>query len=240
MRVALCFFGQPRYIENSSSFNSHKDKIYSQAEVDVFTHFWYDSSNLSLAKSDWCNAISPTLRSDTVDTIIKLYKPTVLNYEKQINFYPDIELQQIVRGKHSFTANNTFCLLSHLYSMQKTVELLEVYVKLTSINYDFVIVSRYDNKIISFPNLKKLPKNKFFLTAQQGVYPAFTDHLFITDFKYLECFKMFYKIKQLSKQVVGCCPEEYKLNQALNLYGKEILIYLEDLQVKFLRSSVDN
>lgn len=236
MKIALCFFGQPRFLENKNSFNSHKEKIYSQANVDVFTHFWYDADRLHFTKSDWCTAASPSQNVNAIEIIKDLYSPKILKHENQINFYPDIELQKIVKGKHSFSRNNTFCLMSHLYSMQKTITLLEPFKS----NYDFIVVSRYDNKIIEFPNLSKLPKNNFFLTSQQGTFPAFTDHLFIADLKFLEAFKMFDRIKQLSKQVVGCCPEEYKFNNFLNLYNKNELNYLDDLKIKFLRSSIDN
>jgi len=240
MKVALCFFGQPRYLENKNSFTSHKEKIYSQCDVDVFTHFWFSEDNNLSPKSDWCTAINPTIDKNAIEIITQLYSPKQMEYEKQIMFYPDAELQKIVTGKHSFTLNNTFCLMSHLYSMQRTIEMLEKYIINTGTKYDFLVMSRYDNKILDFPNLNELPREKFFLTSLWGRYPAFTDHLFISDLKYTKAFKMFDRIKQLSKQVVGCCPEEYKLNQVLNIFGKEILIYLEKLNVKFMRSSVDN
>ena len=41
MKVALLFFGQPRFLENSLPFESHKDHIINKYDTDVFCHTWW-------------------------------------------------------------------------------------------------------------------------------------------------------------------------------------------------------
>ena len=42
MKIALCFSGQPRYIEKS--FEQFQRGIFEKNDVDVFAHLWWDDS----------------------------------------------------------------------------------------------------------------------------------------------------------------------------------------------------
>ena len=42
MKIALCFSGQPRYIDKS--FEQYQKGIFEKNDVDVFAHMWWDES----------------------------------------------------------------------------------------------------------------------------------------------------------------------------------------------------
>lgn len=234
MNVALCFYGQPRYLENLNSVQSHKEHIYSQAAVDVYTHFWFSESQESYPVSDWCRVRDLKVHKNTVEAIKVLYNPIALAYEQQKEFTPSDEIKEILKPKPYYTENNVFNLLSHLYSLQKCIELFE---ERKNKSYDFVIVSRFDNKIHKFPNLTQLSKNKFYLTDFYG--KGFNDYIYITDEKYLSGLKVYENFDSISKLTIGCVPEEYKQINFHRTHGKDILEYIPNLQAGILRSSHD-
>jgi len=53
MNIALCFYGQPRFIDNPLGHSSHKKHIYSQGNVDVYTHYWFSPIHTTFKASDW-------------------------------------------------------------------------------------------------------------------------------------------------------------------------------------------
>ena len=53
MKVALCFYGQPRFIDNKIGYESHNEHIISKVDTDIYTHFWFDREQTTFNTSDW-------------------------------------------------------------------------------------------------------------------------------------------------------------------------------------------
>lgn len=216
MKVALCFFGQPRYIDSDKIPLLFKKAIHSQAEVDVFTHFWFKEGETELPQSDWSYSKNLSVLPETVERIKKLYSPVVMEYEPQIDFTPDQETRNLINKlphQKFNTDKNIFNVRSQLYSINRVIELLQRYTVKNKLTYDFVIITRFDIILRTFPVLKNLEKGKFYLggyTNVGGTYPGFNDYIHILDQDLLEGCKAFYDFKRLVASANSLCIEEIK------------------------------
>ena len=44
MKVALLFFGQPRYLDDDRAYNDYKRLILDRYDTDVYIHTWFDEA----------------------------------------------------------------------------------------------------------------------------------------------------------------------------------------------------
>ena len=165
MKVALCFFGQPRHLNNPYTFLSHKYWIIDRYNADVFCHSWISGGEKKLEYSDWVDKKyhnSIELKNSS-DIILNKYKPKKYLFESPKFFSLDDDSKNILKekekkyledwkGEFNWTKNNENNTLSQLYSISKSISLLQ------DEKYDWIILSRYDNYIYDFPNLYTLEK----------------------------------------------------------------------------------
>lgn len=216
MKVALCFFGQPRYIDSDRIPALFKKAIHAQADVDVFTHFWFKDGETELSQSEWSYSKNLSVAPNTVERVKELYDPIVMEYEPQIDFTPDQETKDIINKLPFQKFNqdkNIFNVKSQLYSINRVIELLQRYMVKNCITYDFAIITRFDIILKTFPVLKNLKKGKFYLGGYPnvgGTYPGFNDYVHILDPELLEGCKAFYDFKKLVSKANSLCIEEIK------------------------------
>ena len=144
MKIALCLYGQPRFIDNPNIKKTINEKILSQQNIDVYGHFWYDDSVQKFHGSDWHNA--PTVHyqggpfdviPNTLDIIKDNYNLTNLNnfvYEppkdfsniltKDEMFALSIKTKNPWDDHNYYSPNNVKSLLSHLYSIETALNLI--------------------------------------------------------------------------------------------------------------------
>lgn len=210
MKIALCFYGQPRYIDNPLSYQTHKDHIYSQGTVDVYTHYWFNSSLTTYKTSDWSQKYENYVHSETPKIITELYNPKKYLEEKPKEDFDYNNFEQNVTHFSYYSSNNMKNLQSHLYSFEKCLNL----VKESNTDYDFVIMSRFDNKIVTMPDLKTQPKEKVLLNNFVG-NGCFPDVIVAFDYKLIDYFKPYTQFLEVTKHVSLFTAEEYKKHSFL-------------------------
>ena len=90
-------------------------------------------------------------------------------------------------------SSEKFRIKSRWYSQQKSIELFESYSAKNKINYDFVLISRFDCCFYSFIDLKKIQKNYLYLSKWN--FPHYiTGHL---DYWFLGDPKVIISIKNI-------------------------------------------
>ena len=132
MKIALCFFGQPRSVATGyAHFKEHLLDVY---DVDVHAHLWSTGS---------------------VVEFVDLYKPVTLQLNTQINF----KIPNGVYGAHTYGAEPhpdipayarcAFNSLSQAYSFYQVCKSRTMYSQTTNTSYDLVIKARTDTAIYS-------------------------------------------------------------------------------------------
>ena len=236
MDIALCFYGQPRFIDNHNSYDSYRHHIYSQGDVDVFTHYWFDSNDDKFKTSDWSSNFDNYLHKDTINIIKKLYNPVKSIADKR-EFLENENVKENVKNLNYFSENNFYNLQSHLYSYEQTFKLLSEHMQQTNKKYDFVVMSRFDLKVTDFPNLSTLDKNKLYINGFGG--HTFTDAIFILDSKFINSFNVYSNFEKISNITSIFTSEEYKKNCFLLNNKKEDFSFI-NLRGGLLRSKNDN
>ena len=136
MKVALCFSGQPRYLEEG--FRHINKNILQKYSPDVFVHTWWDDS-MSHKKMELPAALSYGRtyywKENTLDLIKKLYNPVIFLHEPQITFdtFSDVNYQ-LARPSNVH---------SMFFSLQKSNQLKIKYEKENSFLYS--ILNREEN-----------------------------------------------------------------------------------------------
>jgi hypothetical protein len=217
MRVALCFFGQPRSIKNPYTYLSHKEWIIDRYNADVFAHAWISGGEREMEFSDWVDSkfkIETKESTKAPDIILKNYKPKAYIFEPPKKFSLDEDSRMIIKrkeeeyqkkweGKFHYSPNNENNIMSQLYSISKVIELLK-----NENKYDWVILSRYDNYITDFPELYKLAKEYLYLSDK--FTSNFSDVIMFGGQNQIETFDCFDKIPELCKKINYFTPEEFK------------------------------
>ena len=164
IKIALCFYGQPRFINNPVASQSHYKNIINVENyiVDVFCHFWHDPNQELYIASDFSKdpkgrkeKFVPNAYKDAPERLEKLYSPKAMVYEKPMTFEVPNILPKVFEEYPAFNEVNFSNLKSHLYSWQKVLELFDQH---NDGSYDFVIMTRYDTNIFSLPNLSNFIK----------------------------------------------------------------------------------
>jgi hypothetical protein len=182
IRIAICFFGQPRLVQEGYQIIS---KLIKQAKhVDVFVHTWWDPNNVGgqYQRSPW-RSISEkeiTIKENTIDMIRELYHPKRLEYEAPRQFNREIEiLKETAMYKNTPDAmkHNLSNTMSNLCSKYTVSKLFASYCNETNTKYNIVISSRFDmlcdihidllscktDKIYTFPTTNRFYLTDFFL-----------------------------------------------------------------------------
>lgn len=223
MKIALCFYGQPRHIENPYTFLTHKYFILDRYETDVFVHTWISGEEKEFEYSDWVKKQNGKEPKNAQDLIITKYKPKKYKFEKPIHFSLDEKTRKILKqkeeeyikiwnGSFNYSINNENNTLSQLYSMSESINLVDD-------NYDWIILSRYDNYIIDIPNLYQLEKDNLYL---HNKYPYnFTDLMIIGSQPQIKSLACYDQIEELCEKINYFTPEEFKRLAFQLKYEKE-------------------
>ena len=161
MRIALCFSGQPRYIERGAKYI--KSCLLNYNEMDVFVHCWWDKQEVGKeVYQSWGNRIDERTK-DNIDEILKsVYNPVDMKIEKQIeHFEMDSELRKkrmFLLAKVSDLDKCIFAWQSQYHSFHQANLLKSEYEKKNGFLYDIVIRSRFDlgmKTTLNFSSIKR-------------------------------------------------------------------------------------
>jgi hypothetical protein len=168
MKIALCFAGQLRFVNEYSKYII--DNIIKLHDVDVYGHFWWDESMLNKPFHHEFN----DLYKENIEDFKKIYSPKKLVYEDKFKKNNSICLPKCVERDMSLTQEQCekaiFNMKSQFYSVQQCYKLIE-----NPSQYDFIIRIRSDCYIKSPLILDAVNKDTLYI---QNGYCAGRDRRF--------------------------------------------------------------
>ena len=184
MKVALCLFGQPRFLGNPHPFRSHKKYILDKYYTDCYCHLWWKAGLKEFDANPWAfkTQTCSTTPVEPLPLIRSQYNPIKIVVEEPRDFKLTDSTFNLTRKifskdfRWSEKVLSNIC--SHLCTIESAVRLID-----KNINYDFIIVSRYDNFIHHVPDLYKLDNTKFYLSDHHFRFP---DLMYIFGPKFIE------------------------------------------------------
>jgi len=188
MKIALCFSGQPRFINECST--SIIQNVIQDYDVDVFGHLWFDDDLQNKpykwgGSGEWKNQ---RIDSEAIESFKKIYNPTKIITEKSKKFYDeyleeDFELSQKAYWEGSFDSslepnfmqrqiNNC---LSYFYSLNEVNKLKQLYEYENKFKYDYVIRCRTDVIVNTKVKFEEYNREYFHASCLQQQPPFIND-----------------------------------------------------------------
>ena len=225
MKVALCFYGQPRFVDRKEVQDSYHENIISKYDTDVLCHAWHDKEE-QYEFSSWSGLTHHNVPKNALEIITSAYKPTLLIHDTPITFKFDPEVLEFIDENFGRNQNwnerNYSNLISQLWSIQRISDYL--YLRMVrGANYDWVILARYDTTLHHFPDLNTLDNSKLYIPDNHRGFP---DMIKIFGPKYLAWSRnVFFDIKEVYKGIVEPTPEAFKHQSFLKRFSQDDISY---------------
>jgi hypothetical protein len=235
MRIALCFYGQPRNF--SSNWDHFRRNIINGNNVDVFFHSWYDPNDRNIHK------MTPGFENFNLEESLDNIIPSVTESKKFI-----LEKQRVFNSKlvpateenidecwsysraydrDDFIRNRVKAHYSMWYSINKSILLKELYAQENNFEYDCVIVSRFDVSPKIKIDFNSLDLSKVISGYKELPRGEVNDWFMITNNINSNILaSVFYSIDFHRNKIVenkGIWTNEAYLRDHLNLFGVEIV-----------------
>lgn len=181
MKIALCFYGQPRNF--IKAFPNIKKYILDKYDTDIFFHCWVDEENptQNYSVSPWRYNSTNINCLVSLEVLKKVYSPKSFDYDSPKLF--DITQYKNTLGykkSRPHIQSNFPNILSQCYSRYKVKNILKDYVGKNGMKYDFVIGTRFDFKLEEFPDLSQLDQGYIYFTEHHLSRPyIFNDNISI-------------------------------------------------------------
>ena len=185
MKLAVCFSGQPRFINECSP--SILKNVFQNYDIDVFAHLWFDEDLRTKpykygGDGGWkYQRISET----AIDDFKRIYDPVDILVEESCNFYDpymenDFEVSQNRYWKGSLKEPNYMerqikNTLSNFYSMSEVNRLKLRYEYKNKFKYDWVFKFRTDVNVHTPINLSNYDSSSFNCTSTMQQPPHVND-----------------------------------------------------------------
>ena len=178
MKVALLFFGQPRYLDDDRAYNDYKRLILDRYDTDVYIHTWFDEAGGKYDVSTWAQmhgAKNAVILPDSIERLERMYNPKVLVHEKPQKFELPPECKAFVDEKFTdkhpeghWNPGNYSNIMSQLKTIQRVAQLYEE----TGDKHDIIVLARLDTWLENFPDdLSALDPSKFYLPGHHNRFP---------------------------------------------------------------------
>lgn len=226
MKVAACFSGQPRFINECSP--SILKNVFQNYDVDVFAHLWFDEDLRTKpykygGDGGWKDQrISET----AIDDFKKTYNPVDIIVEESCNFYDpymeiDFKVSQNRYWKGSLKEPNYMerqikNTLSNFYSMSEVNRLKLRHEYRNKFKYDWVFKFRTDVQVHTPINLSNYNSSSFNCTSTMQQPPHVNDWTCfggsdIMDV-FMGVFPMFQRVFDLTKYNMDNCWDNETLH----------------------------
>lgn len=249
-KIALCFSGQPRFIEEA--YSSIKTNIIKDENIDIFAHLWFDD-NLTDKPYKYGgngNWQYQRISKNAIETFKQRYNPVYLIVENskkfKNSFLEETYQPSLLRYKKgainnllepNFIERDINNIFSYYYSLNKVCLLKKQYEYLNNFKYDLVIRMRTDAIIHTNLNYNSIEDNTLYYSDNQKQ----PDNM-INDWlnygksnvmdSFMGCYPLLeYLIEDCKKQTNGawCCELIHKKmmeKMGINTVGKNICIEL--------------
>jgi hypothetical protein len=225
MKVALAFFGQPRFVDNQNVVETYKNVILDRYDTDVFCHMWWQKTGGEYDYSSWSKINKCPIPENAPQIVEQNYNPITIDIEESKTFELPPNAKTFVdenfTGKHPdgnhWNDKNYSNVMSQLYSIKKVATILSTYSKDKNVKYDWIVLARYDTVLINFPNLETCNPSKFYLP---GHHPRFPDTIHAFGPKFLGWAKnAFDDVDFVYKGIWEPSPEAFKMGSFLRRYS---------------------
>lgn len=231
MKVALLFFGQPRYVDNEDVYNSYKSSIIDKYDTDVFAHMWWSESQTNYDYSSWSKISNCPILPNAREIVCEKYNPVILVHDEPMTFELPPKAKLFVdskfTGKHPdgdhWNPKNYSNVMSQLYSIKTVSEIFDTYRNHEEVTekYDWVVLARYDTVLINFPNLEECDNSKFYLP---GHHPRFPDTIHAFGIKYLGWSKnAYHDVDEVYQDIWEPSPEAFKYGSFMRRFSQSDL-----------------
>lgn len=207
LKIAYCLYGQPRNFENGYNVISKFTENYN---VDFYYHTWtLNDENERYSNSHYRKVdISELLYDkDIINKLNALYKPKgyisdvsrEFAYENKEEFNNSLMIKNtLAKHPHLFKLNRISNTFSNFYSKQRVRDLLNETIERESINYDLVIISRFDMLKDININLNLLDKNKVYVANMHRPRYIISDHMLIMNVEnFLKTINVYNNLKNI-------------------------------------------
>lgn len=190
MKIALCFSGQPRFVEECST--SILDNVKQNYDVDVFAHLWFDEE-LQTKPYKWGGDgkwKDQRIESTAIEKFKQIYDPIQLVTEKSRKFYDqnleeDFEISQKAHWRGSidsklepnFKERQINNCLSYFYSLNEVNKMKQLHEFQNKFKYDYVIRCRTDTIVGTKIKFEDYNKEYFHVSSLQQQLPFINDWL---------------------------------------------------------------
>jgi len=176
MKIAICLHGQPRNYE--IGFSHLQREFISKYDTDVFAHTWWSLEQVGqyyytgpLVKKDY------KIEANFPEKINNLYHFKDVIYEASKNFNSEKQYNVPWPDKHDNTIDSH---KSRFYSFKNSLQLCENYEKDNHIEYDWIILTRFEIAIYTMPLLSTLNKDNIYVDNFHSGRPyIFNDNLWL-------------------------------------------------------------
>ncbi len=194
MKIALCFWGQPRFITNNSPYLAIKKYILDKFPTDVFVHTWFKEGG-SMNGSNWSGINNHQFNPKTLDIIYDRYRENIkrLVWMAQPNFLEDDRFKPLRQQMYNHMNvsgpivhdRNFDALCSQMVSTHETINLVKSF---GANQYDWIIIMRQDVELLDLPDLNTLNPTKIYC----GYTPvsSLKDDIFIFNPRFIPAFEM--------------------------------------------------
>ena len=189
VKIAVCLYGQPR---NYSEGCKNIKKFVENHDVDFYYHTWILNSDTPYYRHSENRHVNIEELKGDKDIITKLnllYNPKAYVFEESKSSYFDIKTKDEIIGSiaysntpahhnEEFRISNT---LSQLYSRQQVRNLLYNTLQKEKIDYDFIIMSRFDflKEINVNINLNNIDSTKIYVSDIHKPKSLFSDAILL-------------------------------------------------------------
>jgi len=181
MKIALCFSGQPRFIERVAPYI--KENVIGDYEVDVFAHLWFDEDLQTKpykygGSGGW---VKQRISSNAIEEFEKIYNPKKLVVEKSKKFLDSTlsdnympSLDRYKGGKPDYSREPNFevrdvnNIISYHYSLLQACLLKKEYEYANDFKYDYVVRMRTDSMVHNKIQYESFPKDIVFFSGMQN------------------------------------------------------------------------
>jgi hypothetical protein len=180
MKIAVCFSGQPRFVDYAFPYIKHN--VFLDNNIDVFAHLWFDDDLTSKPYKYGGNGTwqHQRIEKNAIEVFKTLYNPVALKSEPSKKFKIssleetyDISCRKYKQGsinnplEPNFYERDINNIFSYYYSLNQVCLLKKEYEYLHNFKYDVVIRLRTDAVVFTPINQHKIKDNTLYYSDNQ-------------------------------------------------------------------------